>query len=54
MMTPYLFEEGGRASLHGVHELQLIYEGDENHSLPLVLLPVQVCLEVLRVEALDG
>ena len=32
----------------------LIYEGDEHHGLPLLLLAIEVCFEVLRVVLNDG
>ena len=48
-----ILSEVNRAGLHGLQELILVNEGDEDNSFPLLLLPIQICLEVHRVEVLQ-
>ena len=45
--------EGGVDVLQGVHHPVFVHEGQQSHSLPGVFLPVQIYLEVFRVEVYD-
>ena len=48
-----ILSEVNRAGLHGLQELVLVNEGDEDNSFPLLLFPIQIRLEVHRVEVLQ-
>ena len=50
----FIFSEVNRVGLHSLQELILVNEGDEDDSLPLLLFPIQISLEVNWVGVLQG